>query len=216
PFVLKHQSMLHLREVPHCLGTLNPHKEEAVKVVLEMLRQVVELHPGVRTLHIGADEVYLLGEGEDSRRWLASPGRTVEQLFLDHVTKVAKAVKEAWPHVTVIMWDDMMREMSGETLKACGLVGLVQPMLWDYNPNLDIMQFTPFIKNHFLLIFRLVCIACFSLVDEPAAPSSASLYVGALADTAGVRSACPSCQKQTAAFGENRPAWKVQTPLSCR
>lgn len=49
--------MLHLREVPHCLGTLNPHKEEAVKVVLEMLRQVVELHPGVRTLHIGADEV---------------------------------------------------------------------------------------------------------------------------------------------------------------
>ncbi|XP_023804987.1 hexosaminidase D [Oryzias latipes] len=147
-FVLKHQSMLHLREVPHCLGTLNPHKEEAVKVVLEMLRQVVELHPGVRTLHIGADEVYLLGEGEDSRRWLASPGRTVEQLFLDHVTKVARAVKEAWPHVTVIMWDDMMREMSGETLKACGLVGLVQPMLWDYNPNLDVEQTVSLLEKY--------------------------------------------------------------------
>lgn len=39
------------------MGTLNPHKEEGVKMVMEMLRQVVELHPGLSTLHIGADEV---------------------------------------------------------------------------------------------------------------------------------------------------------------
>lgn len=49
--------MWHLREVAHCVGTLNPHREEGVKVVMEMLRQVVELHPGLSTLHIGADEV---------------------------------------------------------------------------------------------------------------------------------------------------------------
>lgn len=41
----------------HCLGTLNPHKEEGVRLVKEMLRQVVELHPGSTSLHIGADEV---------------------------------------------------------------------------------------------------------------------------------------------------------------
>lgn len=74
--------------------------------------------------------MYLLGEGEDSRRWLASPGRTVEQLFLDHVTKVLRAVKEAWPHVTVIMWDDMMREMSGETLKGEEDAGLCSSLLF--------------------------------------------------------------------------------------
>lgn len=62
-------------------------------------------------------EVYLLGEGEDSKGWLASSGHTVEQLFLSHVTKVAKAIKETWPHLTIIMWDDMMRSMSQETLK---------------------------------------------------------------------------------------------------
>ncbi|XP_024118816.1 hexosaminidase D, partial [Oryzias melastigma] len=28
-FVLKHPQMLRLREAPHCLGTLNPHQEEA-------------------------------------------------------------------------------------------------------------------------------------------------------------------------------------------
>ncbi|XP_013888126.1 hexosaminidase D, partial [Austrofundulus limnaeus] len=137
-FVLKHRSMWHLREVPHCVGTLNPHKQEGVELVLEMLRQVVALHPGLRTIHMGADEVYLLGEGEESKLWLASSGHTVEELFLSHVTKVAKAIKEMCPHLTIIMWDDMMRGMSQDTIKASGLVGLVQPMLWDYSPNLDV------------------------------------------------------------------------------
>ncbi|XP_039990453.1 hexosaminidase D isoform X2 [Xiphias gladius] len=137
-FVLKHRPMWGLREVAHCVGTLNPHKEEGVRLVMEMLRQVVEQHPGLNTLHIGADEVYMLSEGEESKLWLASPGRTVEQLFLSHVAKVAEAIKKAWPHMTIIMWDDMMRGMSQDTLKASGLVELVQPMLWDYTPNLDV------------------------------------------------------------------------------
>lgn len=49
--------MWNLREVPYCVGTLNPHKDEGVRLVMEMLRQVVKLHPGLNTLHIGADEV---------------------------------------------------------------------------------------------------------------------------------------------------------------
>ncbi|XP_026172009.1 hexosaminidase D isoform X1 [Mastacembelus armatus] len=147
-FVLKHRPMWGLREVAHCVGTLNPHKEEAVGLVMEMLRQVVALHPGLNTLHIGADEVYMLGEGEESKLWLASPGCTVEQLFLSHVTKVAKAIKEAWPHMTIIMWDDMMRGMSKDTLKASGLVGLVQPMLWDYSPNLDVKRTVSLLEKY--------------------------------------------------------------------
>ena len=61
--------------------------------------------------------MYVLGEGEESKKWLASPGRSVEQLFLSHVTKVAKAIKKAWPHMTIVMWDDMMRDMSQDVLK---------------------------------------------------------------------------------------------------
>lgn len=66
------------------------------------------------------DQVYMLGEGEESKRWLSTPGRTVEQLFLSHLTRVAGAVKVAWPHLNVIMWDDMLRGMSGDTLKGQG------------------------------------------------------------------------------------------------
>ncbi|KAM3859902.1 hexosaminidase D [Diretmus argenteus] len=147
-FVLKHRSLQGLRELAHCLGTLNPHKEEGVKLVMEMLRQVVQLHPGLHTLHIGADEVYLLGEGEESKLWLASPGHTVEQLFLGHVSRVAKAVKEAWPHLNIIMWDDILRGMSHDTLKASGLVGLVQPMLWDYNPALNVDETVSLLEKY--------------------------------------------------------------------
>ncbi|KAM3592238.1 uncharacterized protein V6R79_015194 [Siganus canaliculatus] len=147
-FVLKHRPMWGLREVPYCVGTLNPHKEEGVKLVMEMLRQVVKLHPGLKTLHIGADEVFILGEGEESKLWLASDGNTVEQLFLSHVTKVARAVKEAWPHLTIIMWDDMMRGMSQTVLKASGLVELVQPMLWDYTPNLDVEKTVSLLEKY--------------------------------------------------------------------
>ncbi|KAK5850432.1 hypothetical protein PBY51_001313 [Eleginops maclovinus] len=137
-FVLKHGPLSSLRETAPCIGTLNPHREEGLQLLMEMLKQVVELHPGVKTLHIGADEVYLLGEGEESKLWLSTPERTVEQLFLSHVTKVAGAVKAAWPNISIIMWDDMLRGMCPDTLKASGLVGLVQPMLWDYTPNLDV------------------------------------------------------------------------------
>lgn len=61
--------------------------------------------------------MYTLGEGNESKLWLAAPGRTVEKLFLSHSTKLARAIKEEWPHMSIIMWDDMMRAMSLDTLK---------------------------------------------------------------------------------------------------
>lgn len=147
-FVLKHASLSTLREVPHCLGTLSPHGDRPLQLVMEMIRQVVELHPGITTLHIGADEVYLLGQGEVSRSWLESHDGGVAALFLSHVTRVARAVKEAWPQLTVLMWDDMMRDMSTDTLRDSGLVGLVQPMLWDYTPDLDVNRTVSLLEKY--------------------------------------------------------------------
>ncbi|KAK7918922.1 hypothetical protein WMY93_010206 [Mugilogobius chulae] len=148
-FVLKHESFRDMREVQHCLGTLSPHGDRPLQLLMLMLQQVIHKHPGLTTLHIGADEVYLLGQGEQSQRWLqSSPGRTVEQLFLSHVTSVARAVKTTWPHLTVLVWDDMMRDMSLDTLRDCGLVGLVQPMLWDYKPDLDVTRTVSLLEKY--------------------------------------------------------------------
>lgn len=147
-FVLKHASLSSLREVPHCLGTLSPHGDRPLQLVMEMIRQVLELHPGITTLHIGADEVYMLGQGEQSRKWLESHDGGVAALFLSHVTRVARAVKMAWPQLTLLMWDDMMRDMSPATLRDCGLVGLVQPMLWDYTPDLDVEKTVSLLEKY--------------------------------------------------------------------
>lgn len=57
-FVLKHREFFQLREAAYCLGTLNPHREHSVNLVLQIVRQVLELHPDIRFLHIGADEVW--------------------------------------------------------------------------------------------------------------------------------------------------------------
>nr|XP_023692615.1 hexosaminidase D [Paramormyrops kingsleyae]XP_023692616.1 hexosaminidase D [Paramormyrops kingsleyae] len=136
-FVLKHQQFWDLREVGYCLGTLNPNKPQSLQLVLEMVRQVLELHPDSRYLHIGADEVYLLGQGEGSKQWLSVPGRDTHGLFLGHVTEVVKNIHATWPQLKLIMWDDMLRGMSHDILKDSGLVGVVQLMLWDYSPFLD-------------------------------------------------------------------------------
>ncbi|KAL4648077.1 hexosaminidase D isoform X1 [Arapaima gigas] len=137
-FVLKHKQFSELREVSYCLGTLNPHRERSLQLVLEMVRQVMDLHPLARYLHIGADEVYLLGQGDESRQWLNVPGQDTHGLFLGHVTKVVKNIRESWPNLKLIMWDDMLRGMSPNTLRDSGLVGHVQLMLWDYSPFLNV------------------------------------------------------------------------------
>ncbi|XP_026869141.2 hexosaminidase D [Electrophorus electricus] len=137
-FVLKHSIFRKLREVSHCLGTLNPHIKQGVTLVMEMLHQVMELHPKSTALHIGADEVYMLGQGEQSKEWLTNPGYNIHKLFLSYITKVAKGIRESHPSLSVIMWDDMLRRMTSDTIKESDLVGLVQPMLWDYSPVLDV------------------------------------------------------------------------------
>lgn len=244
-FVLKHEIFRELRELDYCLGTLNPHRDQGVKLVQEMLRQVMELHPKSSCLHIGADEVqfkselkkssirqsltkdvfvhgtknltqfspynaalyccivlmiviciftqvYMLGLGDESKHWLSIPGHSVEHLFLSHVIKVAKGIRETVPNLNLIMWDDMLRSMTSETIKgACvpvfvkymlftlhhtqfdiyliyyrnyisffnalffilesGLVGLVQPMLWDYSPTLDVAN-TGMLAQQFITV----------------------------------------------------------------
>uniref|UniRef100_A0A8D0CLA5 beta-N-acetylhexosaminidase n=1 Tax=Scleropages formosus TaxID=113540 RepID=A0A8D0CLA5_SCLFO len=137
-FVLKHKQFSELQEVGYCLGTLNPHRERSLQLVLEMVRQVLDLHPHAKYLHIGADEVYLLGQGEESRQWLNIPSHDIHHLFLSHVKNVVKHIQATWPYLRLIMWDDMLREMSHDTLKDSGLVGHVQLMLWDYSPFLDV------------------------------------------------------------------------------
>ncbi|XP_069510706.1 hexosaminidase D [Ambystoma mexicanum] len=136
-FVLKHQQFSHLREMENFPNALNPHKEESLQLVGAMLRQVMDAHRNVKWFHIGADEVYYLGEGKESQHCLLEAECTVERLFLDHVKAVAGHLASSFPSVTPIIWDDMLRNTSEETLAESGVAKLVEPMIWDYVSDLD-------------------------------------------------------------------------------
>ncbi|XP_075296868.1 hexosaminidase D isoform X3 [Opisthocomus hoazin] len=137
-FVLKHKEFAHLREVKVFPNALNPHKEESRALVKAMIDQVMALHEDVTWFHIGCDEVYYLGEGEESKQWLQQQDNTLEKLCLSHIKAVASCVVSSYPTVTPIVWDDMLRGISEETLAESGVPQLVQPMIWDYAADLDV------------------------------------------------------------------------------
>ncbi|XP_006003432.1 hexosaminidase D isoform X2 [Latimeria chalumnae] len=139
-FVLKHGVFSHLREVKAFPNALNPYKEESVELVREMIDQVMATHSGLTWIHIGGDEVYFLGEGEQSKPLLMQGTITIGRLFLSHMKAVANHVVTAHPGVRPIMWDDMLRNISEESLADSGISQLVEPMIWDYVPDLDVQS----------------------------------------------------------------------------
>ncbi|XP_075626930.1 hexosaminidase D isoform X3 [Balearica regulorum gibbericeps] len=137
-FVLKHREFAHLREVEAFPNALNPHKEESRALVKAMIDQVMALHEDLKWFHIGCDEVYYLGEGEESKQWLQQQDNTPEKLWLSHIKTVATCVASSYPAVTPVVWDDMLRGIGEETLAESGVPQLVQPMIWDYAADLDV------------------------------------------------------------------------------
>ncbi|XP_067570717.1 hexosaminidase D isoform X1 [Pseudorca crassidens] len=137
-FVLKHEALAHLREVALFPNTLNPHKAESLALVGAMIDQVMALHPGARWLHIGCDEVYYLGEGEDSRQWLQQEPNTRAELCLSYMEAVASHVQARHPTTTPLVWDDMLRDIPEDQLSASRVPQLVEPVLWDYGADLDV------------------------------------------------------------------------------
>lgn len=137
-FVLKHATFAHLREVPPFPNTLNPHEPESLALVGAMIDQVLALHPDARWLHIGCDEVYYLGEGEASRRWLQQEYSSKAALCLSHMRAVASHVLAQHPGTMPLVWDDMLRDIPQDQLTASGLPQLVEPVLWDYGADLDV------------------------------------------------------------------------------
>lgn len=85
--------------------------------------QVMKVHPGVKYLHIGCDEVFQMGECPKCRT------QPRYNLFLAHVSKVANYVKKNYPNVTPIIWDDMLRHLPSQSLEEFKLGELVEPMV---------------------------------------------------------------------------------------
>jgi len=145
-FVLKHGKFRHLREVAEYPNSLRPvaadQAGQVAALVREMVRQVVALHEAdlalgaLQAIHLGCDEVWCLGQGPETRSLLDSRCWSVTDAALDHMAAVARVAREVRPGVTVLVWDDMMREASPEQVRARMLDTLVQPVVWSYGEQL--------------------------------------------------------------------------------
>ncbi|KAF5303149.1 hypothetical protein FQR65_LT08312 [Abscondita terminalis] len=125
-FALKHSNWSKLREVPDSPQALCPSRNGTMDFIAEMVKQVMALHPKINYLHIGCDEVFQMGECEVCRLELH------ENLFLRHVRTVATNIRKQWPNVRLIIWDDMLRHLSQQSLQDFSLGELVEPMVWVY------------------------------------------------------------------------------------
>lgn len=136
-FVLKHEKFTALREVGDYPNSLNPHAPGSQPLIQAMATQVLDLHPDVSWFHIGADEVYELGQSQDSKNWLHSNKGDTGKMFLDHVVTVARFIVDKRPGIRLLMWDDMMRKISTSTIKESGLQSLASPVMWFYEAELN-------------------------------------------------------------------------------
>uniref|UniRef100_UPI00398EAB96 hexosaminidase D-like isoform X1 n=2 Tax=Pristiophorus japonicus TaxID=55135 RepID=UPI00398EAB96 len=147
-FVLKHEAFSHLREMKAFPNSLNPHKKMSMELVQSMIDQIMAVHKDLKWVHIGSDEVYYLGEGEESKQLIEQSLTDVDCLFLSHVKAVASYVITTHPSVKPIMWDDMLRNIPKDKLKESMLDQLVEPMIWDYNADLDVNKIMSQIENY--------------------------------------------------------------------
>ncbi|CAH1118945.1 unnamed protein product [Phaedon cochleariae] len=146
-FALKHLDFVHLREVQGSPQALCPSRKSSLDFLSELIDQVMALHSSTRYLHIGCDEVFQMGECDICRLEIH------ENLFLKHVKNVADMVRSKYPSVKVLVWDDMLRHISLQSMQEINLGDSVDPMVWVYAE--DIYRFVqPAVWEKYAAVFQ--------------------------------------------------------------
>uniref|UniRef100_A0A0A9YMF3 beta-N-acetylhexosaminidase n=2 Tax=Lygus hesperus TaxID=30085 RepID=A0A0A9YMF3_LYGHE len=133
---LKLKEWAHLRELYEYPSEICPSHPDSFSLVTEMISQVMRFHRNSPYLHIGCDEVFHLNLCPKCRERALSS----RALFEDHVIRLAKWLKERYPEVQPIIWDDMMRKWPAEDIINTRLAAHVVPMVWDYTSDVKYVQ----------------------------------------------------------------------------
>lgn len=136
-FLLKHDKFYELREVERYPNSICPSHPKTEMIILQMVNQVIESHQDLKYMHIGADEVWYIGQCTRCKEKMETDGWGKENFFVDHISRLVKELHQRYPEITFIIWDDMMRDTDVNILKKSGLGTLVQPMIWHYHPQDD-------------------------------------------------------------------------------
>ncbi|XP_019368294.1 PREDICTED: hexosaminidase D-like isoform X2 [Gavialis gangeticus] len=147
-FILKHDQYRHLREVERFPNSFNPHVPDTLVLLKSILAQVMDKHRRASWIHIGADEVFHLGEGTDSKNWLNRNQGDVGRMYLNHIKEVVSFLVSQYRGLRVLLWDDMLRKINVATLQESGIAKYAAPMVWYYAPDFEAEQIGSFISKY--------------------------------------------------------------------
>lgn len=109
-YVLKHPDFIHLREQPNQVAELCPMKEQSLSLIRRLLKDISDLHPHSRYLHLGGDEVRNIGTCARCR----ASGKSSSSLFISFMNKVAAYAVELGKQP--IIWHDMLKDAADEEI----------------------------------------------------------------------------------------------------
>ncbi|XP_026715127.1 hexosaminidase D-like isoform X3 [Athene cunicularia] len=147
-FILKHEKYQHLREVERFPNSFNPHVPDTLALLKSILSQVMEKHRRSTWIHIGADEVFHLGEGMDSKNWMSHNKGDTGTMYLKHIKEVLGFIAAQYWGLRALMWDDMLRKISAGALRESGIAKHVSPVVWFYAPDFEAEQIGPFLAKY--------------------------------------------------------------------
>ena len=108
-YILKHPEYAPLREQQDSRWAFCPLREETYTVLFDLYRDAIDATPGSRYLHVGGDEVDLLGSCPQCRGFVEREGRLA--LFLHWLNRVCAFVRAAGR--APVFWDDMIFKAAG-------------------------------------------------------------------------------------------------------
>lgn len=159
-FALKYKEYQHLREKPSSPDSICPSQLESMDLIKHMLTQMIEMHlpteedglvwPSFSHLHIGCDEVYNMGQCSRCK------SQNKHHLFVSHIKNITNVIHNRWPHLKVVIWDDMMRSMPLNELKDSRLGDLIEPMIWGYEADLSEQSFPNDMWTRYASVFSTV------------------------------------------------------------
>ncbi|KAM9016118.1 hexosaminidase D-like isoform 1-T2 [Ara ararauna] len=147
-FILKHEKYQRLREVERFPNSFNPHIPDTLALIKSILSQVIEKHKRSTWIHIGADEVFHLGEGMDSKNWMSHNKGDTGTMYLNHIKEVLGFITTQYWGLRALMWDDMLRKISVGALQESGIAKHVSPVVWFYAPDFEAKQIAPFLTKY--------------------------------------------------------------------
>jgi hexosaminidase len=115
-FVLQHEAYKHLAECPEYADTLNPLHAGSVKLVLQMVDDVLSLLPDVQHFHLGGDEAWSFGTSPASQEYIAAHSKN--DLYLKHVQPILDSLRLR--EVRPLLWHDMMMDWPVSALQEIG------------------------------------------------------------------------------------------------